>query len=137
MRRIPVTMATQHPDNAAASPFSGNTFVSTAEEIEECFRCFADLGVHEYMWDWEGKFVDEAVIDRLFQNHYDYFKAHQLGKDKFLTFRIPNMWEENYGKHRLPRSFMNAISSEFAAKNYNFHSPPIFEMILPMTTSGD
>jgi len=137
MRKIPVTMATQHPDNACASPFSGNHFVSTTEEIDECYNCFSKLDVHEYMWDWEGKFVDEAVIDRLFSKYHDYFKENQLGKDIFLTFRIPNMWEEGHGKHRLPRSFMNAISAEFAAKNFSFHSTPIFEMILPMTTSGD
>lgn len=130
-------MATQHPDNATASPLTGNRFVSTKEEIEECVKCFAELDVDEYMWDWEGKFVDEAVIDRLLQENYEYFAENQLGKDKFLTFRIPNIWEEKTGEHRLQRAFMNAISAKSAAKNYGLHTPPIFEMILPMTTSAD
>lgn len=127
-------MATQHPDNAMPSPFSGNRYVSNADEIEECYRCFSELKVEEYMWDWEGKFVDEAVIDRLYQNYHDYFKKNQLGKDKFLTFRVPNIWQET--SHRLPRAFMNLISAEHAAKKYGFHSPPMFEVILPMTTSS-
>lgn len=128
-------MATQHPDNALHSPFSNNRFVSTAEEIEECFKCFSELGVHEYMWDWEGKFVDEAVIDRLYQKYTDFFRKNQIGKDVFLTFRVPNIWEEV--SHRLPRAFMNILSAEHAAKNFQFHTPPIFEIILPMTTSSD
>jgi len=135
MRKIPVTMATQHPDNAYPSPFTHKCFVSTAEEIDECFQVFSELGVHEYMWDWEGKFVDEAVIDRLYQEYTDFFQKNQLGKDLFLTFRVPNIWQET--SHRLPRSFMNILSAENAAKTYKFHTPPIFEIILPMATSAD
>lgn len=136
MRKMPVTMATQHPDNAGVSPFSGERFVSTADELDECARCFSELGVHEYMWDWEGKFVDEAVIDRLYQDRYDFFQERQIGRDLFLTFRIPNIWEEK-AHHRLQRAFMNLISAEQAALQYGFHSPPLFEVIQPMTTSTD
>lgn len=132
-RKIPVTMATQHPDNAGIALFSGKRFVSSSEEIDECYRCFTELGAHEYMWDWEGKFVDEAVIDRLFQNHYDYFKKNKLGKDLFLTFRVPNVTKE--ASHRLPRALMNIVSAAHAAKQFGFHTPPLFEVILPMTES--
>lgn len=134
MRKIPVTMATQHPDNACPSPFTGERFVSASDEIDECYKCFSELGVQEYMWDWEGKFVDEAVIDRMYQNYTDYYKKNQIGKDVFITFRIPNIWEEP--SHRLPRAFMNLLSAERGANNYKFHSPPLFEVILPMTTSA-
>lgn len=136
MRNIPVTMATQHPDNGCISPFSGNRFVSTAEEIDECVKCFSELGVHEYMWDWEGKFVDEAVIDRLLQKHTDFFTKNQLGRDLYLTFRVPNIWQENAG-HRLQRAFMNLISAQHAAKNAGLHTPPLFEVILPMAESSE
>ena len=70
-RRIPSTMATQHPDNAHG-PFwdKGDGFVAAHEEPGECIVCFRDLGVEEFMWDWEGKYADEAVIDKLFSNHY-------------------------------------------------------------------
>lgn len=136
MRNIPVTMATQHPDNAGIPPFVSSAFVSTAEEIGECVQCFQELGVQEYMWDWEGKFVDEAVIDRLLSQYHEFFKKNQIGKDIFLTFRIPNIWEEQ-AQHRLQRAFMNIISAEQAAKNYGLHFPPLFEVILPMTASSD
>ena len=79
MRKIPATMATQHPDNAFPSTFTGRRFIAAQEEIDEAFRCFSELGVQEFMWDWEGKFVDEAVIDRLFTQYHDYFKKHQIG----------------------------------------------------------
>lgn len=65
MRKIPTTMATQHPDNAAKPYWNSRAFVSTNAEIKECYLCFSDLGIDEYNWDWEGKFVDESVVDRL------------------------------------------------------------------------
>lgn len=128
-------MATQHPDNAYPAYFLKHPYVSAADEIQECYECFANLGVEEYMWDWEGKFVDEAVIDRLFQDYHEYFKQNQLGKDLFLTFRIPNIWEEP--SHRLPRAFMNLVSADHAAKRFDFNRPPLFEVILPMTRRAD
>lgn len=135
MRKIPVTMATQHPDNARETFFSGKRFVSAQEEIEECYRCFAELGVEEYMWDWEGKFVDESVIDRLYSQYRDFFCERQIGRDVFLTFRIPNIWLES--SHKLPRAFMNMITAQEAARNFEMHTPPLFEVILPMTESSD
>ena len=127
-------MATQHPDNATAAYFLEKPFINAKDEIEECYRCFKDLKAQEYMWDWEGKFVDESVIDRLFNQHHEFFKKNQIGKDVFITFRIPNIWIES--SHKLPRAFMNMLSAEKAAKTYKFHSPPLFEIILPMTTKA-
>ena len=127
-------MATQHPDNAILPSFTKEKhIVSTQDEIEECFRMFSDLSIDEYMWDWEGKFVDEAVIDKLFGRYFDYFKKNQLGKDKFLTFRIPNIWQEE--GYRLARAFMSILTAEDIAHDLKVHNPPIFEVILPMTTS--
>lgn len=133
MRKIPATMATQHPDNASAPYWEtdGDGFVSTTEEVEECFSAFRDLGCEEYMWDWEGKYVEEAVIERLFQEHLDYFKKHSLGKEKFLTFRIPNIWQES--SHGLARAMMCMLTAEDAARSLGLHAPPLFEVILPMT----
>lgn len=127
-------MATQHPDNACKAYFTGKRFVSANDEIEECYRCFSELGVEEYMWDWEGKFVDEAVMDRLYNKYHDFFQQNQIGKDIFLTFRVPNIWIES--SHKLPRAFMNMITAENAAKYYKFHAPPLFEVILPMTENS-
>jgi phosphoenolpyruvate carboxylase len=95
MRKIPATMATQHPDNANAPYWDlSEPFINVHKETNEAYVCLHDLGASEYMWDWEGKHADASVIDRLFLNYYDYFKDRQLGKDKFLTFRVPNIWEE-------------------------------------------
>ncbi|MFO1463550.1 MAG: phosphoenolpyruvate carboxylase [bacterium] len=133
-RKVPATMATQHPDNAFKPYWSTKPFISTSKEVEECFRSFSDLGCQEYMWDWEGKFVDEAVVDRLYSKYYDYFARHPLGRDKFLTFRVPNIQRE--GQARLARAFAGILSAAYTAHELGLHSPPLFEVIHPMTTSA-
>lgn len=130
-------MATQHPDNAMAPYWDKNekAFISAYQEISEAVICFKDLDVSEYMWDWEGKHADAAVIDRLFSDHHDYFSKHQLGVDKFLTFRIPNIWEEK--GYNLQQAMTVILSSEDFARDLDFKGRPLFEVILPMTESAD
>lgn len=134
MRKIPATMATQHPDNAMAPYWDirFNPFISAYQEIEEAYRCFSELGTSEYMWDWEGKHADAAVIDRMFSDYYDYFSKNQLGSDKFLTFRIPNIWEEK--GYNLLLAMAAILSAEDFSIDLNYRSRPLFEVILPMTT---
>jgi len=130
-------MATQHPDNACAPYWekNGDGFVSTHEEVQECYSAFKDLDCQEFMWDWEGKYVDEAVVDKMFHSYYNYFKKYQLGRDKFLTFRIPNVWhEKGYG---LARAMMGILTAENFARDLKFHTPPLFEVILPMTDKAE
>lgn len=131
MRAIPATMATQHPDNASVVPFLKSAFVNTLDEVEECYRAFHDLGIGEYMWDWEGKFVDEAVVEKLYQQYGSFFRRKPLGRDSFLTFRIPNMWEQK--GYRVARAYMSILTASDFASEFGFHTPPIFEVILPMT----
>jgi phosphoenolpyruvate carboxylase len=130
-------MATQHPDNALPPYWdkSGKAFISVYQEIEEAVNCFKDLGVSEYMWDWEGKHADAAVIDRLFSEYYDYFAKNQLGRDKFLTFRIPNIWEEK--GYNLLQAMTVILSSEDFARDLKLQNRPLFEIILPMTERAD
>ncbi|MGH7275167.1 MAG: phosphoenolpyruvate carboxylase, partial [Nitrospiria bacterium] len=148
-RKIPATMATQHPDHAnvpywkesiLSSALGGSgtgsgggaiAFVSAQEEVEECRSAFQDMACQEFMWDWEGKYVDEAVVDKLFSNYYDYFKKVRLGRDIFLTFRVPNIWEEK--GYRLARAFIGILTFEDLANDLGFGYPPVFEVILPMT----
>ncbi len=134
--KIPQTMATQHPDNARAPYWEkdGDGFVSSREETAECVDAFRELNIEEFMWDWEGKFADEAVVDRLFHHYYEYFKKNPLGLKKRLTFRIPNIWEEK--GFSLIRSLMVVLTSEDFARDIRFHSPPLFEVILPMTENA-
>ncbi len=134
MRKIPVCMATQHPDNAGKPYWNLKAFVSTNAEVKECYLCFSDLGIDEYNWDWEGKFVDEAVVDRLLHKYFKYFKNNILGKDKFLTFRIPNPRVEK--QFRLARAFMVIATNSQFAQSLGFVHPPIFETILPLTETA-
>ncbi len=137
MRRIPGTMATQHPDNAGAPYWDPGEqpFISVHQEIAEAVHCFQDLGVSEYMWDWEGKHADAAVIDRLLSEHHDYFSKHQLGRDKFLTFRLPNIWEEK--GYNLLQAMTVILSGEDFTRDLKLHDRPLFEVILPMTENAD
>lgn len=134
MRKIPATMATQHPDNAQAAYWNNKKFINTLDEIEECYRMFDELKCTEYMWDWEGKFVDEAVIEKLYQRYHTFFKSKKLGKDIFLTFRIPNTDEES--GFRLARAYMAILTADDLAHEIGMHAPPVFEAILPMTANA-
>lgn len=137
MRKIPATIATQHPDNASAPYWSKDKdpFVNTYQETEECLTCFEDLGMEEYMWDWEGKNADASVVDKLLTKYYPYFSEHQLGKEKFLTFRVPNIWEEK--GYSLLQAMTVILSSEDFARDLDFKQRPLFEVILPMTVNAD
>ena len=128
-------MISQHPDNANKPYWHNAEFVSTQEETHECFLSFSDLGVSEYKWDWEGKFVDESVIERLFGKHFEYFQKFPLGKEKFLTFRLPNPKAET--EFRMGRAFMGILGAANLAKKVGMHDPPLFEVILPMTETAE
>lgn len=136
-RIIPATMATQHPDNAFAPYWStsGKAFVGAHKEMREAVICFDELGTSEYMWDWEGKHADAAVIDKLFTDYYKYFSKTQLARDKFLTFRIPNVWEEK--GYSLLQAMTVILTSEDFARDLQLDTRPLFEIILPMTESAD
>lgn len=128
-------MASQHPDHANAPYWHDNPFITVQHEYEETYLAYSDLGIDEYKWDWEGKLVDESVMERMLSNYYQYFKDHPLGKDKFLTFRLPNPKAET--EFRLARAFINLLSSAGLAKKVGLHTPPLFEVILPMTETAE
>ncbi len=138
-RKIPNIMGTQHPDNAGVPFFKGdqskNPFITAYKEVDEAFNNFAVLDTDEYMWDWEGKHADAAVIDRLYSEHYEYFKGHQLGRDKFLTFRLPNIWEEK--GYSLMQAMTTMLSAEDFARDLSFEQRPLFEAILPMAQTAE
>lgn len=134
-RKIPATMVSQHPDHAGTPYWHTSPFIQTQHETKECYLSFAELGATEYMWDWEGKLVDESVMERILSEHFAYFKDIQLGRDKFLTFRLPNPVVET--EFRLGRTFMGLLSAATMAKQIDLHSPPLFEVILPMTKSAE
>ncbi len=79
-------MATQHPDHAGRPYWHSQSFIPTIEEARECFLCLGDLGGDEFMWDWEGKLVDESVLERLLAEKYDFFKKKSVGQKKIFNF---------------------------------------------------
>ncbi len=134
-RQIPTTMSTQHPDHASKPFWHTGASIQTRDEAKECFTMFKELDIPEYNWDWEGKLVDESVIERFLSEHYEYFKENPIGKEKFLTYRLPNPFEET--EFRLGRALMGLLSASGEARKAGLHNPPLFEVILPMTESAE
>jgi len=130
MRKIPATMVSQHPDNATRPYWHTEPYVSDQHEVKECFLTYSKLGVDEYKWDWEGKFVDESVFERLIGSYWSYFKKNQLGRDKFLTFRLPDFRVRT--ESRLGRALIVITSAAKLSTEVGLHVPPIFETIIPM-----
>jgi len=135
-RKIPSTMATQHPDNAGCVWWLGKPFIDSKDEIKEALVSLGELSCEEFMWDWEGKYVDEAVIERLFEEDFPFFQKRPLGKKVFITYRIPNIWVEK-GSYRVLRAFANVLTASDIARDLKLHYPPVFEVILPMTTKAE
>ena len=128
-------MASQHPDHANIPYWHNIAHITVHDEHKETFLAFSDLDIQEYKWDWEGKLVDESVMERLLGEYYTYFKDNPLGRERFLTFRLPNPKAET--EFRLARAFLNLLSSAALTKKVGLHSPPLFEVILPMTESAE
>ena len=131
----PTTMATQHPDNAIVPWWRTDAFIPSQDEIEELVLLFSELSIDEYMWDWEGKFVDEGVAEKLYSRAAELFTKHPLGTDLHLTYRIPAF--EGASMHRMARAFMNVLSFWDIAREIGVKDPPVTEMFLPLTTSSD
>lgn len=160
MRKIPRTMSTQHPDNATLPFFSESPQLSGDDEVEEAYYVFSHLGVEEQMWDCEGKEVDAYVVNKLLTRYPEFFKENVLGKDVFLTLRVPNPDIERAEAkflletlESIPRSYDTAkvfygstqgknqkpsvtLRRNSRIKDDEKDWAPIFEVILPMTTSA-
>ncbi|MBI2303368.1 MAG: phosphoenolpyruvate carboxylase [Chloroflexi bacterium] len=132
---IPRTMSTQHPDNVRMPFFVSGEVFNSEDEIREA-RCVYDWGCQEQMWDYEGKESDDQVVAKLLARNEAFFQSHPLGEDRFLTLRIPNPAVETDE----PKLLMEILESiprfyDTATKFYGNESAPVFEVILPMTTS--
>ncbi|MBN2121968.1 phosphoenolpyruvate carboxylase [Candidatus Micrarchaeota archaeon] len=135
-RKMPRCMSTQHPDNATTPFFSDSQVMEGEDEVKEAFYVYSTLGCTEQMWDSEGKEVDNYVVKKLLNNYGYYFAKNKLGKDLFLTVRVPNPGvEKTEGKILLEA--LEAIPRNFDAAGvfYGDEIAPIFEIILPMTTN--
>lgn len=83
-------MSTQHPDNVITPFFSENSEIGGEDEIQEAYYVFSHLGCDEQMWDFEGKEVDNYVVKKLLTKYEDFFRENIIGKDVFITLRVPN-----------------------------------------------
>jgi phosphoenolpyruvate carboxylase len=129
-------MSTQHPDNVHLPFFAESPDLGGEDEIQEAFYAYSHLGCDEQMWDAEGKEVDGFVVKKLLTKYPDYFTNNRLGKDIFLTIRVPNPAEEKAEAKVLIETLESIPRSFDAAKLYfKDDIAPIFEVILPMTTS--
>lgn len=134
---IPRCMSTQHPDNVTVPFFSSGPELSGEDEVQEAYYAFSHLGCDEQMWDVEGKEVDSFVVKKLLTRHESYFSQERLGRDVFLTLRVPNPTVEK-AEAKILIETLESIPRSFDASKHVFGDDiaPIFEVILPMTTSS-
>ncbi len=137
MGKIPRVMSTQHPDNVTVPFFADAPEMSGDDEVQEAYYTFSHLGCDEQMWDSEGKEVDDFVVRKLLIRYPDFFREKVLGRDVFLTLRIPNP-EIEKGEAKVVLETLESIprSRDAAVFFYGEEVSPIFEVILPMTTSS-
>lgn len=134
---VPRCMSTQHPDNVDPPFFSSSNEVAGEEEILEAYYTFSHLGCDEQMWDYEGKEIDNYVVKKLLTKYPTYFNEKRLGRDLFLTYRVPNPTVEKAEAKILLETLESIPRSFDAAKLiYGDDIAPIFEVIVPMTTSA-
>ncbi|TFF94330.1 MAG: phosphoenolpyruvate carboxylase [Promethearchaeota archaeon] len=130
-------MSTQHPDNVSSPFFTDSSEIGGEDEIMEAYYAFSHLGCDEQMWDCEGKEIDNYVVKKLLTRYDNYFEKFRLGKDVFLTLRVPNPTVEK-AEAKILLETLESIPRSFDASNLIFDDEiaPIFEVIIPMTTSA-
>lgn len=106
-------------------------------EVYEAYFAYSVLGCQEVMWDSEGKDADTRVVRKLLSNHMDYFKEKVIGRDVFLTYRIPNPRVEVAERKIVFETLANIpVGCDVASSFYKDEVAPIFEVILPFTTDA-
>ena len=134
--KVPKCMSTQHPDNVNLPFFAENAELGGEDEIQEAYYVFSHLGCDEQMWDCEGKEVDNFVVKKLLTKYESFFRDKRLGRDLFVTLRVPNPTVEK-AEAKILLETLEGIPRSFdtAKLFYQDDMPPIFEVILPMTAS--
>ena len=138
MRKVPKCMSTQHPDNVNFPFFAESAELGGEDEIKEAYYVFSHLGCREQMWDYEGKEVDNFVVKKLLTKYRSFFSEKRIGRDFFITLRVPNP-EFEKAEAKILLETLESIPRSFDAAKvfYGEDIAPIFEVILPMTTSAE
>ena len=137
-RVIPRTMASQHPDHVRPPPWLDTPMIGGDDEVEEVFQSWSRLGCMEAMWDAEGKDVDLNVVRKLYTRHPDFFREHLIGRDYFLTYRIPNPSLET-AERKVYFETLQSIPKHYDAAQLFYGRetvPPVFEVILPFVSKA-
>ncbi len=124
MRKIPVAMATQHPDSASK-------YVPVQEEPLEAIENF-NLGCDEQMVDYEGKLTpyhqtSQIVLEAL-------TRGIKVGEDVFVTPRVPSATKENVFRQLM--ALLSVLEAQFMAREYT-SQPVVYEIIHPMVESAE
>jgi phosphoenolpyruvate carboxylase len=137
MVSIPRCMSTQHPDNVTTPFFAESAELGGEDEVQEDYYAYSHLICDEQMWDCEGKEVDNYVVKKLLTKYDSFFKEHRLGRDLFLTLRVPNPTVER-AEAKVLLETLESIPRSYDAAHlfYDQDIAPIFEVILPMTASA-
>ena len=69
--------------------FASGTVMTADDEVREAYYAFSDLGCEEQLWDYEGKEVDNFVVEKLLATYGDYFRREPLGARLRLTHACP------------------------------------------------
>lgn len=133
---IPKCMSTQHPDNVNSPFFAENAELCGEDEVQEAYYAFSHLNCDEQMWDCEGKEFDNLVVKKLLTKYEPFFRKKRLGRDRFITLRVPNPTVEK-AEAKILLETLESIPRSFDAARlfYGDDISPVFEVILPMTTS--
>ncbi len=136
MSAVPRCMSTQHPDNASVPFFASSPVLAGEDEIREAYYAYSHLGCDEQMWDCEGKEIDSFVVKKLLSFYEQFFRDNVLGEDLRLTLRVPNPTVET-AEAKVLLETLESIPRSYDAAHlfYGRDVSPIFEVILPMTTS--
>lgn len=137
MINIPRCMSTQHPDNVTTPFFAESAELGGEDEVQEAYYAYSHLACDEQMWDCEGKEVDNYVVKKLLTRYDSFFRERPLGKDLFLTLRVPNPTVEK-AEAKILLETLETIPRSYDAAHlfYDRDIAPIFEVILPMTASA-
>ncbi len=137
MPTIPKIMSTQHPDNVQIPFFAESAELGGEDEIQEAYYAFSHLCCDEQMWDCEGKETDNFVVKKLLTRYESFFRSKKLGRDVFITLRVPNPTVEK-AEAKILLETLESIPRSFDAAQlfYGEDIPPVFEVILPMTASS-
>lgn len=129
MRKIPATMATQHPDSAT-------TYVPVQKEAEEAMKVLmptkkGGFGIDEYMIDFEGKMTPYVQTSEVVEGLVS--KGLIPEKDVFITPRIPSVSQETVFRQLMA---LMSIMETYYRIHEETAEPSIIEVIHPMSKSA-